>query len=108
MQFNVVLSRGCKRNSPPLDRATFYFMDTEIWKDVEWYEWVYEISNLWRVKSLRFWKEKIIKFWIRSWYLSFWSIMEAERETWTHHADISYVCKGKNKSAGWFIWKYTF
>ena len=24
----------------------------EIWKPVKWYEWIYEISNLWRIKSL--------------------------------------------------------
>lgn len=25
----------------------------EIWKDIECYEWLYEVSNLWRVKTLR-------------------------------------------------------
>lgn len=24
----------------------------EIWKDIIWYEWLYEVSNLWRIKSL--------------------------------------------------------
>jgi hypothetical protein len=24
----------------------------EIWKDVVWYEWLYQVSNIWRVKSL--------------------------------------------------------
>jgi len=24
----------------------------EIWKDVIWYEWIYQVSNLWRIKSL--------------------------------------------------------
>jgi hypothetical protein len=24
----------------------------EIWKDIEWYKWKYQVSNLWRVKSL--------------------------------------------------------
>ena len=35
----------------------------EIWKDVEWYDWDYNISNIWRLKSLKSWKEKIIKLW---------------------------------------------
>ena len=25
----------------------------EIWKDIKWYEWLYQASNLWRVKSLK-------------------------------------------------------
>lgn len=24
----------------------------EIWKDIPWYEWLYQASNMWRVKSL--------------------------------------------------------
>lgn len=27
-------------------------MEQEIWKDIPWYEWLYQASNLWRVKSL--------------------------------------------------------
>jgi len=44
----------------------------EIWKDITWYEWLYQVSNLWRVKSLYFW-EKILKLHInhyRWWYLT--------------------------------------
>ena len=33
----------------------------EIWKPVVGYEWHYEISNLWRVKSFKRWKESILK-----------------------------------------------
>lgn len=32
----------------------------EIWKDIIWYEWLYQISNLWKVKSLLLWKERIL------------------------------------------------
>lgn len=28
-------------------------METEIWKDIIWYEWRYQVSNLWNVKSLK-------------------------------------------------------
>lgn len=31
----------------------------EVWKNIHWYEWRYQISNLWKVKSLK-WKEKIL------------------------------------------------
>lgn len=33
----------------------------EIWKDIDWYRWDYQISNLWRVKSLKFWRKRILK-----------------------------------------------
>ena len=42
--------------------AIFLFMET--WKDIEWFEWLYEVSSLWRVKSLNYhksWKEQILK-----------------------------------------------
>ena len=43
----------------------------EIWKDIEWYNGFYQISNLWIVKSLKFWKEKIlIPGKTKSWYLT--------------------------------------
>lgn len=48
-------------------------MENEIWKDVSWYKWLYEVSNLWNIKSL--WnsqtkKEKILKPWKNlCWYL---------------------------------------
>lgn len=33
----------------------------EIWKNIDWSWWFYQISNTWIVKSLKFWKEKIKK-----------------------------------------------
>jgi len=48
--------------------SNFYFM--EEWKDIVWYEWIYQVSNLWRVMSLKFWKKKILKTWIRKWWYS--------------------------------------
>lgn len=40
----------------------------EQWKDIEGYDWVYQISNLGRVRSLKFWKEKILKWWTMQWW----------------------------------------
>ena len=34
------------------------------------------------------------------------STMEAERQTGIKHSSISYCCRGKQKTAGGFIWKY--
>ena len=39
----------------------------EIWRDIPWYIWEYQVSNLWMVKSLKFWKENILKQ-INSWW----------------------------------------
>jgi len=37
-------------------------MEEEIWKDIPWYEWDYQVSNLWRVKSFMVYSEwKIMK-----------------------------------------------
>ena len=40
-------------------------METEIFKDIPWYEWLYQVSNLWNAKSLinNKWKfvEKLLK-----------------------------------------------
>ena len=39
----------------------------EIWKDIDWYEWRYQVSNLWRVKSLIKWNwstERILSSWL--------------------------------------------
>ncbi len=35
-------------------------METEIWKDIPWYEGLYQASTLWRIKSF-IWKEKLIR-----------------------------------------------
>jgi len=33
----------------------------EIWMPIKWYEWLYEVSNMWRIKSFRFKRETILK-----------------------------------------------
>lgn len=43
----------------------------EIWKDIEWYEGLYQISNLGRVKSL----DRFVKNWYKSWYYKKWKIL---------------------------------
>lgn len=46
-------------------------MDTEIWKDIHW--WNYQVSNLWNVKSLNYRKtkkHKLLKQIYKKWYFS--------------------------------------
>lgn len=48
-------------------------MEQEIWKDIKWFEWLYQISNLWNVKSFykRHWKneQRILKYALwTNWY----------------------------------------
>lgn len=45
--------RSSPQTEPPAE-CFFNFMDKEIWKDIEWYEWKYQISNLGRV----FWNHR--------------------------------------------------
>jgi len=48
----------------------------EIWKDIQWYEWCYQVSNLGSVKSLSRYKskiEKILKPWIAKWW--YWIVI---------------------------------
>lgn len=44
-------------------------METEQWKPIVGYEWHYQVSNLGKVKSLKFWRIKFLKPWMsKSWY----------------------------------------
>lgn len=38
----------------------------EKWKDIEWWEWLYQVSNIWRIKSLR--DGRIMKLGYKQWY----------------------------------------
>lgn len=44
----------------------------EEYKDIIWYEWLYQVSNLWNVKSLNYrwyWKEQVLKYNVnKGWY----------------------------------------
>jgi hypothetical protein len=47
----------------------------EIWKDLEWYEWKYQVSSLWKIKILknRYWKTKMLNPAISTyWYRVVW------------------------------------
>jgi hypothetical protein len=46
----------------------------EQWKEVKWFEWFYEVSNLWRVRSVDrvAYKNGIHKFWLKWRVLKWW------------------------------------
>lgn len=59
-------------------------METEIWKDVVWYEGRYKVSTLWNVFGLNY--NKNMKFSINSyWYKVIWLHVNNKRSTnWVH------------------------
>lgn len=64
----------------------------EIWRDVVWYEWLYMVSNQWRLIATRLNKwRSTISWWIMNWYLwNNWYCCiklnkNGERKTFTLH-----------------------
>lgn len=57
--------------------------DIEIWKDVPWYEWHYQASNLWRIKNY--------KWFIKKWrydkdkYFQIWLCIRWNKKTYKIH-----------------------
>lgn len=79
----------------------------EIWKPVVWYEWLYEVSNLWNIKSLwKFrwsWIVKILKPW-KTWkkwseYLSVVLYKDFEKKQFRVHRLVaqSFIPNPENK-----------
>jgi hypothetical protein len=60
-------TRGCYRKSPPRV-SVFFIMEIEIWRPVVGYEWLYDVSNFWRIRTLlNKWSDiKIMKPWKNS------------------------------------------
>lgn len=56
-------------------------MNNEVWKDIEGYEGLYQVSNLGRVRSLKFGKVKIFKLGkVRNGYIQVGLYKNRERE----------------------------
>ena len=59
------------------------------WKDIKWYEWLYQIWSHWEIKSLDYrksWKEKILKwgFW-KWWYRCATICIDSVHKQEKHH-----------------------
>lgn len=82
----------------------------EIWKDIIWYEWIYKISNLWRVKSFKNWRWGTKKTWyilkptVRDWYntISIWRTERIHRLVAQHFIpnqnNLPFVCHKKENN----------
>lgn len=61
----------------------------EIWKNIKWYEWKYQISNLWNVKRLNFdknWEQKILSKCVNSrWYIVVWLTKNNKTKSYYWH-----------------------
>jgi hypothetical protein len=73
-------------------------MENEIWKDIEGYEGVYQVSNLGRVKSLKFGKEKIFKthFNQKGYCLVTFTISIGKSDCFTIHRLVATAFLGKS------------
>lgn len=94
-------------------------MIEEIWKDIEWYGWLYQISNLWSVRSLNYNKIRILK--LNSSGKPYKKIMlslKQDRKTYAVHRLVAtyfienpnsypFVChKIENLDINWFLYNW--
>lgn len=79
-------------------------METEIWKDIPWYEWYYMVSNLGRVKSL----DRYVRYNENSLQISRWTILSHWISRWyctvhlSKYKQVSYKVHRLVASA--FLW----
>ena len=71
----------------------------EVFKDIEGYEGLYQVSKLGKVKSLERKKEHLF-------IKAYDSLTDASLKTRLDISHISKVCRGKRKYAGGFIWSF--
>ena len=74
-------------------------MEKEIWKDVVWYEWIYQISNLGRVKSILYSKERILKKYDKDWYSRLTLVLNKNKITKKIHrlVALAFIPNPENK-----------
>ena len=68
----------------------------EIWKDVGGYEWLYEVSNLWRVKSLNYmrtWTSRLLAQATNHWYSVVWFYKENKQKNFRVHRLVAIAFK---------------
>jgi len=56
-------------------------MEKEIWKDIPWYEGLYQASNLWRIQSL----DRYINYWWNRKWFRRWKVLKQYDRNWYLH-----------------------
>ena len=73
----------------------FITMSQEIWKDIPWYEWQYQVSTFGRIKSFKYfrrYKSHILECTIRrSWYVIIWLRKSWKTKTYLVHRIVATV-----------------
>ena len=75
----------------------------EIRKDIIWYKWAYQVSNIGRIKSLKFWKKQILKNQFRNRWKWYRWIRLTKNNIWKNYdihrlVALAFIEKIKNKS----------
>lgn len=90
----------------------------EEWKDIEWYEWYYQASNLWKVRSIKFWREIIlspskVKVYSRitlytKWIPKYFSVHRVVAKTFIQNPEnLTCVChKDETLDENWFVYNW--
>ena len=71
-----------------------------MFKDIPWYEWLYQVSNIWEVKSIIYWKERIMKLlYNNSWYIRLWMSKNWKEKTIMVHrlVALAFIPNPENK-----------
>lgn len=71
-------------------------METEIWKDIPWWEWLYQVSNLWGVKSL----------WYKPYIGCRWRLCKWVKEKLLRQSDDKDWYKWVTLQKKWYIKRY--
>lgn len=74
----------------------------EIFKDIPWYEWLYQVSNIWNVKSIKSWRwlnYRIMNTQENNWYLVVWLKINWVRKACKVHrlVALTFIENTKNK-----------
>lgn len=73
----------------------------EIWKDIVWYDWLYQVSNLGNVKTFNYlwhWSERILKKSINSrWYIIYTLTKNNQQKSYYWHRLVLEVFSPNNK-----------
>ena len=81
------------------EKVSFLFMEQEIWKDIPWYEWKYQVSNLWNIFSLPY--KKLLKCNLnKCWYKIVWLSINNKRSNYSVHRLVAqaFIYNKQNKN----------